>query len=426
MSSARQRRGSALISMLVVFSMATGAILIASMQSRAVFEITKSLDIENQRYAIERTLKNVAQESLLSFMEQRQIHEEVDISKVIEMHLAPLTDDQGVKITTLQTPGSIAEFISLPDTPYSGNGMFMESVEHKELGFSIEQYLEAGPYIYLGEEAFEFEYELSSHKGKNPVTIAAYSVAIPVTNLECIEYSLGLEDNAAPLEGVISFGENTRTLSFPSFPSQHGKQQSLPYQFRYLASITHNLFHLIWSNQFRDNYLRLSYKDGYFSRESWPVKQFEGMSYDKDSDTAMIDLAAFKGNRLAIVDKAGALSLKIYGATSDSRPITVYVISYNQAKTIVSVESDESQIISGYFNNSQIHFSSYRGALFASPKTVLVTEKATLKGSLFYHKNSGFLKNCRHLSIECDLESKVALKERSPKFTLVKTKVITG
>ena len=125
--------------MLVVFSMATGAILIASMQSRVVFELTKSLDIENQRYAIESSLKNVAQESLLSFMEQSQIHEEVDISKVIDTCLAPLTEGQGVKITTLQAPGSIAEFISLPDTPYSGNGMFMESVEHKELGFSIEQ-----------------------------------------------------------------------------------------------------------------------------------------------------------------------------------------------------------------------------------------------------------------------------------------------
>ena len=426
MSSARQRRGSALISMLVVFSMATGAILIASMQSRVVFELTKSLDIENQRYAIESSLKNVAQESLLSFMEQSQIHEEVDISKVIDTCLAPLTEGQGVKITTLQAPGSIAEFISLPDTPYSGNGMFMESVEHKELGFSIEQYLEAGPYIYLGEETFEFEYELNSHKGKNPVTVAAHSVAIPVTNLECIEYSLGLGGNTPPTKGAISFGENTRILSFPNFPNQHGKQQSLPYQFRYLTSITHNLFHLIWSNQFKDNYLRLSYKDGYFSRESWPVKQFEGMSYDEDSDTAVVDLSAFKGNRLAIVDKTGGLNLNIHGATSDSRPITIYVISSNQAQTLVSIESDESQIISGYFKNSQIHFDSYRGALFASPETILVTEKATLRGSLFYHKNSGFLKSCGHLAIECDPESKVALKERSPKFTLVKTKVITG
>ena len=156
------------------------------------------------------------------------------------------------------------------------------------------------------------------------------------------------------------------------------------------------------------------------------MKQFEGMIYDEDSDTAVVDLSAFNGNRLAIVDKTGALNLQIHGATTDSRPITIYVISYNQAKTLVSINSDESQIISGYFKNSQINFSSYRGALFASPETVLVTERATLKGSLFYHKNSEFLKSCGRLSIECDPESKVALKERSPRFTLVKTKVVTG
>lgn len=410
--------------MLVVFSMASGAILIAVMESRAVFELTRSIDIDNQRYNLELSLQNVVQESLLSFMEQNLVNEEAaSISLSIERMLEPLNRAKGLELSIIQIPDFPTKAISLSGALQTEPLVFIESLGHKNLGFSFEQYLEAGPYVYLGSETFEFEYELNSLKRKASVKIATHSVAIPITNFECIEYSLGFPETPVVQENTLDF-MGDRLLSFPSLHQENGQTNSLPYQFRYLASVTHNLFHAIWSNQFKDEFLRLAYNDGYFSRESWPVKQFDGMSYDEKTDTVKINLAEFKGERLAIVDKTGALKLRIYGDNTESRPLALYVISYAQEKTSVFVEQLENQMLVGYFSNCQVHLKSYRGALFASPETELVSEYAEIKGSLFYDKNSSFLRNCRKLKLHGDQECKLMLKERSPKVILSKAKVL--
>lgn len=432
MSSAKYP-GYTLISLMMIIAVVGSLFILEAVKSSAVVRLTESLDASNQAYFFDKSLATITQEAFSSHTEWHAYPYHIPLEERLESFLGILRNNLGGNngvqtITLASAPG----FVETCPQPFDGKKTFTytEDINTTDCGFKLGEFLEKGPFAESGKAQVTFETHYQDKRASRKTNIETTSFLIPLTNLEIIAYSIGnnpLDSKSQSQLKKLSYSTPTSFFSLNQATSGGDiiQKDHLPYYYRYLVTACRHTFETVWSTQYRNTLLNLAYNQGYFSRESWPVKQFDGMTYDADNDRLSIDLAIWQGAFLAIVDETGGLKVSIKGQQSSSTPINLWVGSYAaHAPTVIELQLAESQPILGYFANCAVHTSKYCGALFADPKTTLHAGDLEIQGSLFFDANHPPFANCQSVFIHSSPRLKNLLKEYSPKLILSRSKVV--
>lgn len=428
----KRRKGYSVISLTALVMAVSGLMLFSMLKSQSVFKLTQALDQQNQDFYLDESLRSITQEAFLSYSETSAYR----VPGSFQGHLTELIEvaNRNHSVNSCIATISVNQapvFVPINEILPSGVREFSTNIPYP-CGFRMGQLLESGPFSVIGKYQVIYDvYYKSANRAMRQVKIESTHFMMPITNVEAIEYVGLLSNSPSAYENPlikVKMGQEAKILSMSNAlknePSDVQKDQQLPFYYRNQVSACKNVFEAVWSTQHRNWLLHASYKEGYFSKESWAVHSFDGMEYTEETNTLLVDLNAWKGTFLGIVDKEGGLNVKIHGCSDGTQVINLGVYNYSKVPTQLELETPD-QPIFGYFTNTLLSaLPHYCGALFLGPKSQIKNQTLSVRGGFYFPSKTNALDLCRRVDVTSNKTLKAILSKQSPVMVFVESKII--